>query len=63
MTETANNKLVAYDTKAPEIMKGFKDDYRTTQNQLQMIDEDNINPQELGLIISQLQDEINIIKL
>lgn len=44
-------------------MKGFKDDYRTTQNQLQMIDEDNINPQELGLIISQLQDEINIIKL
>ena len=46
MVETAANQHVPYE------MRDFKNDYRETQNKLQSIDEKQINPQDLGLIIS-----------
>ena len=57
MTETASGQLVPY-----QGMDGFDSTYKDKQMGLQKIDERNINPQELGGVIAQLQDEISIIK-
>lgn len=45
-----------------DAMKEFNATYKQDQAALQKIDEAKVNPQELGLVISQLQDEIQIIR-
>ena len=44
------------------MMDGFNSDYKNQQKALANLDEGKINPQELGMIIAQLQDEISTIK-